>query len=132
MCIRDRVCTLSPRQLSFNWGLNPVTSFGPGPASARWEGKLLAPATEKFHLFIRAQGGFRLFLDHKLVIDAVEGIAVCCERLLVAVAAVVKRPQGQLWRRQKLLHVGRNSSVPLAAVVTSIITWGGVIGTGGG
>eukprot|EP00904_Undaria_pinnatifida_P006782 jgi/Undpi1/3233/HiC_scaffold_15.g06607.m1 len=59
-------------ELSFNWGLSPVTSFGRGPVSTRWEGKLLAPTSELFHLFLRAQGGVRLFLDHKLVIDAWE------------------------------------------------------------
>lgn len=70
------VRVLSPCQLSFNWGLNPVTSFGPGLVSARWAGKLLAPTTETFNIFLRAQGGIRLFLDHELIIEAWEGI--CC------------------------------------------------------
>ncbi|CAM9493883.1 unnamed protein product, partial [Laminaria digitata] len=64
--------TFSPRQLSFNWGLSPVTSFGLGPVSARWESKLLAPTSGTFELFVRAQGGFQLFLDHELVLNAWE------------------------------------------------------------
>ncbi|CAN0550937.1 unnamed protein product, partial [Laminaria digitata] len=63
-------------EVSFNWGVSPVTSFGPGPVSARWTGKILAPRTETFNIFVRAQGAIRLFLDHKLVIDAWTGI--CC------------------------------------------------------
>ncbi|CAN0088334.1 unnamed protein product, partial [Laminaria digitata] len=72
-------------QLSFNWGLNPVTSFGPGPVSARWEGKLLAPASGTFDLFIRAQGGFQLFLDHMLVMNAwEENLRAGKERVVLA------------------------------------------------
>ena len=68
------LCIFWPHQVSFNWGLSPVTSFGPGPVSARWTGKLLAPATETFNVFVRAQGGVRVFLDHDLVIDAWQGM----------------------------------------------------------
>ena len=71
----------SPRQLSFNWGLSPLTSFGPGPVSARWTGKLLGPATETFNIFFSAKGGVRFFLDHELIIDAWEGI-YCVLRIL--------------------------------------------------
>jgi len=30
-------------------------------------------SSEEFQIFIRAQGGFRLFLDHKLVMSAWQG-----------------------------------------------------------
>eukprot|EP00904_Undaria_pinnatifida_P006816 jgi/Undpi1/3264/HiC_scaffold_15.g06638.m1 len=72
-------------EVSFNWGLSPVTSFGPGPVSARWTGKLLAPATETFNVFVRAQGGVRVFLDHDLVIDAwQENLRAAKERMVLA------------------------------------------------
>eukprot|EP00904_Undaria_pinnatifida_P006784 jgi/Undpi1/3235/HiC_scaffold_15.g06609.m1 len=72
-------------QLSFNWGLNPVTSFGPGLVSARWAGKLLAPTTETFNIFLRAQGGIRLFLDHELIIEAwEENLRATKERMVLA------------------------------------------------
>lgn len=49
------------------------TPSGQGPASARWQGKLLAPTSETFTLFVRAEGGVRLFIDHRVVIDAWAG-----------------------------------------------------------
>ncbi|CAN0516965.1 unnamed protein product, partial [Scytosiphon promiscuus] len=44
----------------------------------RWQGKLLAPTSETFTLFVRAQGGVRLFIDHRVVIDAWEGMTCTC------------------------------------------------------
>lgn len=41
--------------------------------SARWRGKLLAPSSETFTLYIKADDGARLYVDHELVIDAWEG-----------------------------------------------------------
>eukprot|EP00904_Undaria_pinnatifida_P006798 jgi/Undpi1/3248/HiC_scaffold_15.g06622.m1 len=72
-------------QLSFNWGLSPLTSFGPGPVSARWTGKLLGPATETFNIFFSAKGGVRFFLDHELIIDAWEdNLRAAKERMVLA------------------------------------------------
>ena len=67
-------------------------------------GKLLAPSTEVFDLFIKAQEGIRLFLDHKLVIDAWEGMCyVLGVFLFVAVAAVVKKPPATCGGDTKIL-----------------------------
>lgn len=41
--------------------------------SARWEGKLLAPSSETFTLYVKADDAARLYVDHELVIDAWEG-----------------------------------------------------------
>lgn len=41
--------------------------------SARWRGKLLAPSSETFTLYVKADDGARLYVDHELVIDAWEG-----------------------------------------------------------
>lgn len=41
--------------------------------SARWQGKLLAPSSETFTLYVRADDAARLYFDHELVIDAWEG-----------------------------------------------------------
>lgn len=60
-------------QVSFNWGSSAATPSGQGPVSVRWEGKLLAPASETFTLFVRAHGDVRLFVDHVVVIDAWAG-----------------------------------------------------------
>lgn len=41
--------------------------------SARWQGKLLAPSSETFTLYVKADDAARLYVDHELVIDAWEG-----------------------------------------------------------
>ncbi len=41
--------------------------------SVRWHGKLLAPASENFTLYIKADDAAKLYVDHVLVIDGWEG-----------------------------------------------------------
>ncbi|CAM9978073.1 unnamed protein product, partial [Laminaria digitata] len=70
-------------EVSFNWEPGEVTPCGQGPGSARWHGKLLAPSSETFTLFVRAQGGVRLFVDHRIVLNAWQGnLRAGKERLL--------------------------------------------------
>lgn len=57
-------------QINFDWG-----SFSPAPQvaadnfSARWTGKLLAPDTGKYLLGAAGNGGLRVFIDGKLLVD---------------------------------------------------------------
>ncbi|CAN0481700.1 unnamed protein product, partial [Laminaria digitata] len=70
-------------QVSFNWEPGEVSPRGQGPGSARWQGKLLAPSSETFTLFVRPQGGVRLFVDHLIVLNAWQGnLRAGKERLL--------------------------------------------------
>lgn len=60
-------------QVKFNWGTGAITPYGRDYVSARWHGKLLAPSTEAFTLYVKADDAARLYVDHVLVIDAWEG-----------------------------------------------------------
>lgn len=56
--------------LSFDWGSGAVTPFGRDYVSARWVGKLVAPATERFTFFVTADDGVRVWVNHTMVVDA--------------------------------------------------------------
>lgn len=60
--------------MNFNWGTGAITPYGRDYVSARWQGKLLAPASENFTLYIKADDAARLYVDHELVIDGWEGV----------------------------------------------------------
>ncbi|CAM9117434.1 unnamed protein product, partial [Laminaria digitata] len=115
-------------QLFYSWGLSPVTSFGPEPVSAGWEGKVLAPSSEKFNLFIRAQGAFRLFLDHMLVMDGFEeNLRATKERMVLVnlvkgnfhdnIAVGYKEEGGPA----SILMVWKSDSVPPSVVPASAL-----------
>ncbi|CAM9793001.1 unnamed protein product, partial [Hapterophycus canaliculatus] len=61
-------------QVKFNWGTGAITPYGRDYVSARWQGKLLAPSSEAFTLYVNADDAARLYVDHELVIDAWEGV----------------------------------------------------------
>ncbi|CAM9800578.1 unnamed protein product [Ectocarpus sp. 6 AP-2014] len=61
-------------QVKFSWGTGAITPYGRDYVSARWSGKLLAPSSETFTLYVKADDGARLYVDHELVIDAWEGV----------------------------------------------------------
>lgn len=58
--------------VNFNWGHGVITPYGRDYVSVRWSGKVLAEFDETYTFFVRADDGFRLYLDHQLVIDAWE------------------------------------------------------------
>lgn len=69
-------------QVKFDWGSGAITTYGRDHISVRWRGKLRAPSTETFTIYLRADDAARLFVDHKLVIDAWEGEESACRASL--------------------------------------------------
>lgn len=67
------LCATWPIQVNFNWGTGAVTPYGRDHVSVRWEGKLMAPSSETFTLYLRADDAAVLSIDHEVVIDAWEG-----------------------------------------------------------
>lgn len=63
-------------EINFDWGLGLVTLDVADFVSARWFGKVLAPATEEFTFIIHADDGVRFYFDGVLVIDRWDK---CCE-----------------------------------------------------
>ncbi|CAN0387446.1 unnamed protein product, partial [Scytosiphon promiscuus] len=63
-------------QVKFNWGTGAITPYARDYVSARWQGKLLAPSSETFTLYVKADDAARLYVDHELVIDAWEAMDV--------------------------------------------------------
>jgi hypothetical protein len=56
--------------IDFNWGQNePFSEFSGGSFSARWIGRIEAPATGSFTFVARVDDGVRLWINHKLIID---------------------------------------------------------------
>lgn len=57
--------------VNFSWGwTNPKPEIGKWGYSVRWSGKLIPPASGDYKIGIAAaECGYRLFIDHKLVID---------------------------------------------------------------
>lgn len=58
------------KTIDFRW-----TLFAPDPSvavdfySVRWTGKLMAPATGKYKIGLEGNDGYRLYINHKLIID---------------------------------------------------------------
>src|SRR3989338_2655834 len=62
--------TRTDKQVNFNWhGGSPAKNIHPDIFSARWKGKLAAPASDEYELQLTSDDGSRLYLDGKLVID---------------------------------------------------------------
>eukprot|EP00953_Heterococcus_sp_UTEX-ZZ885_P018963 10595-Heterococcus_DN1.PRE.1 len=61
------------KQINFNWGTGAITPYGRDYVSARWTGKLLAPATETYTINGSADDAFRVYLNHTLILDTWEG-----------------------------------------------------------
>ncbi len=58
--------------INFNWGsLNPAKEVGENNFSVRWTGKLTAPESGRYQFGWRGNGGVRIFLDDKPVVDDV-------------------------------------------------------------
>jgi len=62
--------------IQFNWGTGLITKYGRDYVSVRWSGKLYPLTTEIYTLYLFADNGARLFLDHILLIDSWES---CCD-----------------------------------------------------
>jgi hypothetical protein len=58
--------------INFDWGTGPITKFGRDFVSARWHGKLMPPTSELYTIYMTADDGARLWIDHELVIDTWE------------------------------------------------------------
>lgn len=67
--------------MKFDWGTGAITPYGRDYVSAQWHGKLLAPSSDTFTLYLKADDATRLYIDHELVIDAWEGAGVVAWRL---------------------------------------------------
>jgi len=58
--------------INFDWGTGAITKYGRDFVSARWHGKLVPPTTELYTLYLSADDGARLWIDHELIIDTWE------------------------------------------------------------
>ena len=56
--------------VDFDWGSGSITTYGRDYTSIRWWGKLKAPKTELYTIYLDADDGMRLYIDHKMVIDS--------------------------------------------------------------
>ena len=56
--------------VDFDWGRGSITTYGRDYVSIRWWGKLKAPKTELYTIYLHADDGMRLYIDHKLLIDS--------------------------------------------------------------
>jgi len=63
-------------EINFDWGHGLITNDVADFVSARWFGKVLAPATEEFTFIIHADDAVRFYFDGVLVIDRWDS---CCE-----------------------------------------------------
>ena len=61
--------TVDP-SINFRWGDGPLTPYGRDFVSIRWWGKIQPTTTEEYTFFVKADDGFRLYIDHELLIDA--------------------------------------------------------------
>lgn len=58
------------RQIDFHWTLyGPDTNLSNDFYSVRWKGSLTAPETRKYKIGLEGNDGFRLYVNHQLVID---------------------------------------------------------------
>jgi beta-glucosidase len=56
--------------VDFRWNNEPAAAGVPAKKfSARWTGELVAPATGEYRLGVNADGGVRLYLDDKAIVD---------------------------------------------------------------
>jgi beta-glucosidase len=61
---------LTDQIVDFRWNNEPAAAGVPAKKfSARWTGELVAPATGEYRLGVNADGGVRLYLDDKAIVD---------------------------------------------------------------
>lgn len=58
--------------IAFQWDDGPVTPYGRDYVSVRWTGKLRTETSELYTLHLSVNDGARLWVDHRLIIDAWE------------------------------------------------------------
>jgi len=64
------VLTRIDQKIDFNWGTNPPTAAVPAPNySVRWTGEIDVPFSETYTFYASVQGGVRLWVNGKLVIE---------------------------------------------------------------
>jgi len=63
-------------EINFNWANGLITTYGSDYVSIRWVGKLLADVDEEFTLYLTADDGARVYINHTLVLDQWDSVAV--------------------------------------------------------
>uniref|UniRef100_K3WF50 Titin n=1 Tax=Globisporangium ultimum (strain ATCC 200006 / CBS 805.95 / DAOM BR144) TaxID=431595 RepID=K3WF50_GLOUD len=59
-------------QLQFDWGHGAITNYGRDYISIRWFGKLAAPYTDSYVIYVKSSEGVRVWLNHTLYVDTWE------------------------------------------------------------
>jgi hypothetical protein len=67
--MQNPVITRVDPMLNFNWGLGLITDYAKDYVSIRWAGKLRAPTTEMYTLFVHADDAVKVFVDHIVRVD---------------------------------------------------------------
>ena len=68
--LKDHVLSRTDPQINFNWGLSgPDQAVGDDNYSIRWTGDLDVPISETYSFYPKVQGGMRLWVNDRLVID---------------------------------------------------------------
>jgi hypothetical protein len=62
--------------INFNWGKGRITTYGRDYITARWWGKIVAPTTETYAIYLHADDGARIWVDHTLLIDTWDSTSV--------------------------------------------------------
>lgn len=58
------------QEIDFNWTLYPpLPALTPDFYSAKWTGNMIAPSTGEFSVGLKGNDGYRLYINHQLVID---------------------------------------------------------------
>jgi hypothetical protein len=69
--LKNRVKTRLDHAIEANWGLDPPDPAAPADHfSVRWQGWILPPRKGKYTLHLHNDDFARLFIDHKLTLDA--------------------------------------------------------------
>ena len=71
--MHNPVITRVDPMLDFNWGLGLLTDYAKDYVSVRWAGKLRAPTTETYTLFVRADDAVKVWVDHVVRVDTWSG-----------------------------------------------------------
>ena len=66
----EPVLARTDSEVNFGWGaLSPAASLTPQNFSVRWNGKLVAAVAGKYTIGFNGNGGFRLYLDGKVLVE---------------------------------------------------------------
>ncbi|KAF1314868.1 Projectin/twitchin, partial [Globisporangium splendens] len=68
----DPVITRVDPQLQFDWSHGAITNYSRDYISIRWFGKLAAPYTDSYVIYVKSSEGVRLWLNHTLYVDTWE------------------------------------------------------------